>query len=135
MHEQATREGVHHQAPNLGEAKAALDCVQRFLRGELRGTDLFGLRGVGYKDPDVSAFTRNRLIGIQTMLNFYVTPGLEGGTYARWGASVQLAAHGLGRGKYCARILAALAREFIINREVLNVNPYGEWNESMLMKI
>jgi hypothetical protein len=61
---------VHRQAPNLGEAKAALDCVQRFLRGELRGSDLFGLRGVGYKDPDVSAFTRNRLIGIQTMLNF-----------------------------------------------------------------
>jgi phage terminase large subunit-like protein len=43
-----------------------------------------------------------------------------------------LAAHGLGRGKYCARVLAALAWEFIINREVLNVNPYGEWNESML---
>ncbi|KAJ7148220.1 hypothetical protein C8R46DRAFT_917015, partial [Mycena filopes] len=134
MHEQATREGVRRRAPNLREAKAALDCVQCYLRGELRGTNLFGLRGVGYKDPDISAFTRNRLIGIRTLLNFYCTPGLEGkgGTYGQWGASARLAAHGLGRGKYCARVLAALAREFIISREVLNVNPYGEWNDSML---
>ncbi|KAJ7790888.1 hypothetical protein B0H14DRAFT_3501129 [Mycena olivaceomarginata] len=131
MHEQAMREGVCRQAPNLGEAKAALDCVQRFLRGELRGTDLFGLHGVGYKDPDISAFTRNRLIGIRTMLNFYVTP-LEGGTYGQWGASARLVAHGLGHGKYCARVLAALARQFIVTRKVLDVNPYGEWNDSML---
>jgi hypothetical protein len=61
MHEHTTRGGVCHQAPNLGEAKAALDCVQRFLHGELRGTCLFGLHRVSYKDPDISAFTRNRL--------------------------------------------------------------------------
>lgn len=132
MNEQATRAGVRRQAPNLGEAKTALDCVQRYLRGELRGTDLWGRRGVGYKDPDISAFTRNRLIGIQTMLNSYTTQGLEGGTYARWGSSARLAAHGLGRGKHCARVLAALARQFILTREVLDVNPYGEWNETML---
>ncbi|KAJ7085887.1 hypothetical protein C8R44DRAFT_893747 [Mycena epipterygia] len=113
MNEQATRAG-------------------RYLHGELRGTDLWGRRGVGYKDPDISAFTRNRLIGIQTMLNFYTTQGLEGGTYARWGSSARLAAHGLGRGKHCARVLAALARQFILTREVLDVNPYGEWNETML---
>ena len=29
-------------------------------------------------------------------------------------------------------MLAALAREFILTREVLDVNPYGEWHESML---
>lgn len=125
MHKQATRAGARHQAPNLGEAKTALDCLQRYLRRELRGTDLWGRRGVGYKDPDISAFTRNRLIGIQTLLNLYVTP-VEGGTYAHWGASARLAAHGLGRGKHCAHVLAALAWE------VLDVNPYGEWNDSML---
>lgn len=65
------------------------------------------------------------------MLNFYVTP-LEGGTYGQWGASAHLAAHGLGHGKYCACVLAALARQFIVTREVLDVNPYGEWNDSML---
>ncbi|KAJ7934754.1 hypothetical protein B0H13DRAFT_2485038 [Mycena leptocephala] len=42
MHEQAMRAGTRRQAPNLGEAKAALDCVQRYLRGELRGSDLWG---------------------------------------------------------------------------------------------
>ncbi|KAJ6615104.1 hypothetical protein B0H10DRAFT_1691417, partial [Mycena sp. CBHHK59/15] len=132
MHEQATLPGMLRQAPNIGEAKAALDCVQRFLRGELRGTDLWGRRGVGYKDPDISAFTCNRLTGIRTMLNFYVTPGTQSGTYGHWGASAQLTALGLGRGKHCARVLAALAREFILTHNVMDVNPYGEWNESML---
>ncbi|KAJ7142720.1 hypothetical protein C8R44DRAFT_603559, partial [Mycena epipterygia] len=131
MNEQATRPGTRRQAPNLGEAKAALECVQRFLRGELWGTDIFGLDGVGYKDPDVSAFSRNRLMGIRAMLNFYVTP-LEGGTYCQWGASARLAAHSLGRGKHCARVLATLSRQFILTREVLDVNPYGDWNDSML---
>lgn len=65
------------------------------------------------------------------MLNFYVTP-VKGGTYGEWGASARLAAHGLGRGKHCARVLAALARQFIVTREVLDINPYGDWNESML---
>ncbi|KAJ7211410.1 hypothetical protein GGX14DRAFT_331658, partial [Mycena pura] len=130
--EQATLPGTLRQAPNLGEAKIALDCVKGFLRGELRGTDLWGRRGVGYKDPDISAFTRDRLTGIRSLLHFYVTPGLEGNAYGRWGASARLAAHGLGRGLHCARVLASLAREFIVTREVLNVNPYGEWNESML---
>ncbi|KAF8146009.1 hypothetical protein K438DRAFT_1991277 [Mycena galopus ATCC 62051] len=132
IHEQATHAGTLRQAPNLGEARAALDCLKRYMRGELRGTELFGLRGVSYKDPDISAFTRNRLISIRTMLNFYLTPGLEGRTYACWGASARLAALGLGRGRYCACVLVALAQEFILSREVLNVNPYGEWNESML---
>ncbi|KAJ6596323.1 hypothetical protein DFH09DRAFT_1272801 [Mycena vulgaris] len=131
MHKHGTRAGACRQAPNLGEAKTALECLQRYLRGELRGTDLWGRRGVRYKDPDISAFTRNRLIGMQTLLNFYVTP-VEGGTYAHWGASARLAAHGLGRGKHCAHVLAALARQFIHTREVLDVNPYGEWNDSML---
>ncbi|KAJ7806754.1 hypothetical protein B0H14DRAFT_3767499 [Mycena olivaceomarginata] len=99
MHKQATHPGVLRQAPNIGEAKAALDCVQRFLRRELCGTDLWGHRGVGYKDPDISAFTRNRLTGIQAELNFYVTPGTQSGTHGRWGASAQMAALGLGRGK------------------------------------
>ncbi|KAJ7094093.1 hypothetical protein C8R44DRAFT_890463 [Mycena epipterygia] len=112
MNEQATRLGTRRQAPNLGEAKAALEWC-------------------GYKDPDVSAFSRNRLMGIWAMLNFYVTP-LEGGTYCQWGASARLAAHGLGRGKHCARVLAALSRQFILTREVLDVNPYGDWNNSML---
>ncbi|KAJ7656535.1 hypothetical protein DFH06DRAFT_960991, partial [Mycena polygramma] len=116
--------GALRQAPNLGEAKAALEAVERFLRGELRG-------GVGYKDANVSAFTRNCLLGIRAMLNFYVTP-VKGGTYGEWGASATLAAHGLGRGKHCARVLADLARQWIINREVLDLNPYGDWNESML---
>jgi hypothetical protein len=109
----------------------ALECVQSFLCGELHGTDLWGRQGVGYKDPNISAFTRNCLIGIWTMLDFYLTPGFEGGTYARWGASAHLA-HGLGCGAHYAHVLAALARQFILSREVLDVNPYRERNEIML---
>ncbi|KAJ7136727.1 hypothetical protein C8R44DRAFT_868852 [Mycena epipterygia] len=130
MNEQATRVGTRHRAPNLGEAKAALVCPALFARG-IAGTDIFGLDGVGYKDPDVNTFTQNCPMGIWAMLNFYVTL-LEGGTYHQWGASARLAAHGLGRSKHCVGVLAALSWQFILTREVLDVNPYGDWNDSML---
>ncbi|KAJ7046257.1 hypothetical protein C8F04DRAFT_939352, partial [Mycena alexandri] len=57
---------------------------------------------------------------------------MESSTYAQWGASARLSALGLGRGKHCARVLCTLARQWILTREVLDLNPYGEWNESML---
>ncbi|CAK5283931.1 unnamed protein product [Mycena citricolor] len=106
MHSQATRPGKLREAPNLGEAQTALDCVKEYLRGDLRGTDLFGRRGMGYKDQKI-------------------TMCLE--TYSHWGASARFAAAALGRGVHCARVLAALSRQFILDRQVLNVNPYGEW--------
>jgi hypothetical protein len=38
----------------------------------------------------------------------------------------------LGRGKHCAGVRASIAPGDILDREVLPINPYGEWNKSML---
>jgi hypothetical protein len=43
-----------------------------------------------------------------------------------------MAAIGLGHGNHCARVLVQLARQYILDRDVLPVNPYGGWNRSML---
>ncbi|THU79174.1 hypothetical protein K435DRAFT_698465 [Dendrothele bispora CBS 962.96] len=43
-----------------------------------------------------------------------------------------MAAVSLNRGIYCAKILRKLARQYIIDRTVLPINPFGEWKESML---
>ncbi|EDR03806.1 uncharacterized protein LACBIDRAFT_306885 [Laccaria bicolor S238N-H82] len=39
----------------------------------------------------------------------------------------------MGRGRYCARQLTALVRKFLDDRTFLPVNPYGDWNQSMLI--
>jgi hypothetical protein len=65
------------------------------------------------------------------MLNFYTNP--QSVTYEKWGASALQAAISLGRGPYCARQLAKLSRQFILDHSVLPINPYGDWNESMLV--
>ncbi|TFK20849.1 hypothetical protein FA15DRAFT_682357 [Coprinopsis marcescibilis] len=54
-------------------------------------------------------------------------------TYGKWGPSGLQAAVSLARGRYCARQLAKLCRAFIENRKVLLVNPYGDWNETLLV--
>ncbi|KAJ7199879.1 hypothetical protein GGX14DRAFT_318243, partial [Mycena pura] len=118
------------EAPPIAEAKFALDDVQTLLRGAPRGTFLFGRNGVGFKAPVLDEFTRNRLNGMCAMLSFYTTSGTS--TYGRWGESAKMAALALGRGAHCARTLAALARRYIIDREIENLNPYGQWNHSML---
>jgi hypothetical protein len=46
--------------------------------------------------------------------------------------SAQQAAIALGRGEHCARVLACLAWQFIVNCNVLPINPYGKWKTSML---
>ncbi|KAJ7437667.1 hypothetical protein B0H11DRAFT_2361396, partial [Mycena galericulata] len=37
------------------------------------------------------------------------------------------------RGSYCARVLRRLARQYIADRSVLPENPYGNWNETLLV--
>ena len=39
----------------------------------------------------------------------------------------------MGRGRHSARRLRELSRAFISDREVLPINPYGDWNESLLI--
>ncbi|KJA13708.1 hypothetical protein HYPSUDRAFT_151281 [Hypholoma sublateritium FD-334 SS-4] len=65
------------------------------------------------------------------MLNFYTNT--QSKTYDAWGASSCQPAIAGGRGRYCALKLRKLTRQFIKDRSILPVNPYGDWNESMLV--
>lgn len=39
----------------------------------------------------------------------------------------------MGRGNHCTQQLCALNRSFLADRTVLPFNPYGDWNESLLV--
>ena len=39
----------------------------------------------------------------------------------------------MGRGRYCACQLAALVQKFLDDHTFLPVNPYGDWNQTMLI--
>jgi len=52
-------------------------------------------------------------------------------TYNKWGASACQTAIGMGRGTHCAHQLCVLNRAFFSNREILPINPYGDWNKSL----
>ena len=54
----------------------------------------------------------------------------ESQTYNHWGASACQAAVGLGQGKWC---LCKLNWQFLPDWAIFSVNPYGEWNESLLI--
>ena len=62
----------------------------------------------------------------------YLFTDKKSNTYEKWRASSLQAAISLSRGTYCARQLCHLARQFILDREILPINPYGHWNQSML---
>jgi hypothetical protein len=53
-------------------------------------------------------------------------------TYGHWAAASMQTAIGVGCGVFCSRTLHALTYQYINDRELLSINPYGDWNESML---
>lgn len=66
-----------------------------------------------------------------SMLNMFINP--QSLTYNQWGASAFQTAVGMGRGTGCARQLCELNRAFFGDRKVLPINPYGDWNKSLLV--
>ncbi|KAF7364541.1 hypothetical protein MVEN_00323100 [Mycena venus] len=116
--------GRLREAPSIASAAAAVKDLTAALRGESRGVS------GGYKDPKHDPFVRIQLEGMRIFLNFYTDPRSK--TYSHWGASALQAAVGLGRGTHCVRTLCKLARQYIHDRKLLLINPYGEWKESML---
>ncbi|KAF8058012.1 hypothetical protein FPV67DRAFT_1428985, partial [Lyophyllum atratum] len=120
------REGKLREAPNVLQASHALKDLNEKIKGPSKG------KGGGYKAPtDLDPFVRVRLEGMRTFLNLYTDP--RSNTFEKWGASSYQAALGLGRGRYCARTLRRLSCAYIRDREVLPINPYGDWNETMLV--
>jgi hypothetical protein len=111
-------------APSISSATAAVKDLMAALCGESRGVS------GGYKDLKHDPFVHVRLEGMRTFLNFYIDPRSK--TFSHWGASALQAAVGLGKGTHCMRTLCKLARQYIHDRALLLVNPYGDWKESML---
>ena len=65
------------------------------------------------------------------MLNFYVNNHSH--TYNSWAASSCQAVVSLSRGLHCARQLRKLTRQYIKDRTMLPLNPYRDWNKTMLV--
>ncbi|PPQ94906.1 hypothetical protein CVT25_004427 [Psilocybe cyanescens] len=116
--------GEQRLAPTQADALKALADLQKVLH-PARDT------GRGYKDPDMDLWHRARIEGMLTMLNLFTNDCSL--TYNCWGASACQAAVRIGRGRHCARRLCDLNRQYLADREVLPINPYGNWNESLLV--
>jgi hypothetical protein len=117
-------DGHDRLAPPLDQAKLALRDLDILLRGESRG------KGGGYKDPGFNPWVSHRLNGMAQLLRTYVRE--DSLLHNKWGAAACQTAVSLGRGLYCARTLVKMCRQYINDQTVLPVNPYGDWNESMI---
>ncbi len=117
------RDGKLREPPTIFLAQKALEDLRELLHPRRK-------KGPGHYDPNLNLFVRTRMEGMQSLLNFYTNP--QSLTYEKWGVSAHHAAISLGRGKHCARQLCLLVRQFIKDRTVLPINPYGQWNESLL---
>ncbi|EDR09574.1 uncharacterized protein LACBIDRAFT_326022 [Laccaria bicolor S238N-H82] len=116
-------EGKLREAPTLDLAKETLKDLESKLNPPRK-------KGNGHVDPKINPFVRIRMEGMRTLLNFFTNP--KSATYQKWCASSMQASISLGRGTYCARQLRKLTRQFIENRKILPINPYGDWNQTML---
>ena len=54
-------------------------------------------------------------------------------TYNQWGASACQTAIGMGQGTHCTQWLCELSHAFFTDQKVLPVNPYRDWNKSLLV--
>jgi len=117
-------DGHQRQAPTQIQAVDALKDLKVILHPPWE-------KGPRYQCPNIDPFVRIQLEGMQTMLNLYTNPCSV--TYEKWGACACQAAVSLGRGQYCAHQLARLLKQFVLDRTILPINPYGTWNESMLI--
>ncbi|KAF7328082.1 hypothetical protein MKEN_00389500 [Mycena kentingensis (nom. inval.)] len=135
LHSSPDADGIHRRPPFLADARAALLDADAILRGKSRGRDatheIYGRNGVGYYDCAIDGMSRTRLSGIRSLLSMYVDE--KSLTYKLWGESSRMASISMHRGPHCARVLADLGRRFIIDRELLELNPFGKWNDGLLM--
>ncbi|KAK0219796.1 hypothetical protein IW262DRAFT_1448343 [Armillaria fumosa] len=106
--------GKIQEAPSMSKALAALKDLHSTLYPQRNN-------GKGHKNME----------GMQSMLSLYTDT--RSMTYKKWAASSLQAAVTLLCGTYCAWILHQLVHPYILDHSILLLNPYGNWNEKMLV--
>jgi len=83
--------------------------------------------------------TQNLTFGAHTRVDSMISmlsmfTNLQSVTYNRWGTSMYQAAIGMGWGKHCNSV-ALWAESCILftDHKILPINPYGDWNKSLLV--
>ena len=107
--------------PTVEDAKLAYKDIQEILHPQRK-------KGAGHKDPGLDLLLRKRLDKIKLFLWAYINATGRGAWIS---ASLQTAKN-VGEGPWCARMLRKWTRAFIIDRNDLPRNLYGQWNVSML---
>ena len=107
------------------DAIKALDGLKNVLRPR-RDT------GRGYKNPELDIWRCACIEGMCSML--YIFMNQESHTYNKWGASACQAAIGLDQERQCAWWLCELNCAYFTDQMVLPINPYGNWNKSLLVE-
>lgn len=100
------RDGQLREAPTIFQASAAVEDLKKLLKPPRDN-------GKGYKDPKINEFVRIRMQGMQSLLNLFIHPSSS--TFRKWVPSSMQAAFAMGKGT------------------VLPINPFGDWNQSMLL--
>ncbi|KAF8217267.1 hypothetical protein K438DRAFT_1954110 [Mycena galopus ATCC 62051] len=117
-------DGRLREALTLSAASAALKSLQELLRPHRKN-------GIGYLNPHIDPFIRFCMENMVIMLNLYA--GDHSLTKGLWTVSSLQAAVSRGKGRCFARQLRIFVRQFIADRTILPLNPYGYWNTSMLV--
>jgi len=113
-----------HMSPTQSNTLTTLKDLKKILHPQ-RDT------GRGYKDPKLDLWCHARLDGMFSMLNMFTNP--QSLTYNQWGASAFQTAIRMGQGTHCARRLCELNRALFADWKVLPINPFREWNKSLLV--
>ncbi|KAJ7435575.1 hypothetical protein B0H11DRAFT_1666797, partial [Mycena galericulata] len=116
-------DGKLREPPTVTSALLALNDLRLLLRPKRSS-------GKGYIDPQIDPFVRVRMEAMQSLLNLYTNDRSK--TKGEWRQSSIQAALTQNRGPYWARQTRLLVRQFIRDRTILPLNPYGYWKTSML---
>jgi len=115
--------GTFQPPPSIDEARMARDDLNNILR--LRRSS-----GIGYKDPGLDLMFRGRLEDMVMFLWAYINP--QSVDCGKWMAASLRTVNNVNRAPSYARQLRGWARDYIADCDVLPVNPYGGWNESLI---
>ncbi|KAJ7691931.1 hypothetical protein B0H17DRAFT_1133457 [Mycena rosella] len=116
--------GWQREAPSIEAARAALDNITRILRLKQK-------KGPRYIDSHLDPFTRFQIEGIQSLLALYTHSSSS--THGQWKKASVNTAITMQRSNYCAHVICRLTRQYITDRTILPENPYGNWNETLLV--